>query len=102
MLEQIFGELTLRQVLVALFILVIFCGLAWLLRLFLVRIARRLAQKTKTHLDDAILSVLQKPLIAIVILAGLYLAVLTLPEEIAVWSYIDKGVAIVLSMLGIY
>ena len=83
MLEQIFGELSLRQVLVASSILVIFCGLAWLLRLFLVRITRRLAQKTRTLLDDAILSVLRKPLIAIVILAGLYLAVLTLPEEIA-------------------
>ncbi len=102
MLEQIFGELSLRQLLVASSILVVFIGLAWLLRLFLVRIARRLAQKTKTLLDDAILSALRKPLIAIVILAGLYLAVLTLPEEIAVWSYIAKGLAIVLSLLGIY
>jgi small conductance mechanosensitive channel len=102
MLEQIFGELSLRQVLVALSILVIFCGLAWLFRLFLVRIARRLAQKTKTHLDDAILSVLQKPLTAIVILAGLYLAVLTLPEEIAAWSYTAKGLATVLSLVGIF
>lgn len=102
MLEQVFGELSLRQILVALSILVIFCGLAWLFRLFLVRIARRLAQKTKTHLDDAILSVLQKPLIAIVILAGLYVAVLTLPQEIVAWSYMAKGLAIVLSLLGIY
>ena len=101
-MEQIFGELSLRQGLVALSILVIFVGLALLFRLFLVRIARKLAQKTKTKLDDAILSVLQKPLTAIVILAGLYVAVLTLPQEVDAWSYITKGLATVLSLLGIY
>jgi len=100
--EQIFGELSLRQILVALFILVVFVGLAWLFRLFLVRIARRLAQKTKTLLDDAILSTLRKPLIAIVILAGLYIAVLTLPQEVAIWWYLAKALATVLSLLGIY
>jgi small conductance mechanosensitive channel len=102
MLEQIFGELSLRQVLVALSILVVFVVLAWLFRLFLVRIARRLAQKTKTNLDDAILAALQKPLIGIVILAGLYLAVLSFHEATDAWSYITRGLAIVLSLLGIY
>ena len=102
MLEQIFVELSLRQGLVALSILIVFVGLAWLFRLFLVRIARKLAQKTKTHLDDTILSVLQKPLTAIVILAGLYVAVLTLPQEVDVWWYSAKALAMVLSLLGIY
>src|SRR4030042_6227869 len=102
MLEQIFGELSLRQGLVALSILIVFVGLAWLFRLFLVRIARKLAQKTKTHLEDTILSVLQKPLTAIVILAGLYVAVLTLPQEVDVWWYSAKALATVLSLLGIY
>jgi uncharacterized membrane protein len=83
-------------------ILVVFVGLAWLFRLFLVRIARKLAQKTKTKLDDAVLSLLQKPLIAIVILAGLYLAVLSFHEGTDAWLYITKGLAILLSLLGIY
>ena len=102
MLEQIFGELSLRQVLVALSILVVFVVLAWLFRLFLVKIARRFAQKTKTNLDDVVLSALQKPLIAIVILAGLYLMVLSFHEEVAAWSYMAKGLATLLSLLSIY
>jgi hypothetical protein len=58
--EQLFGDLTVRQILISLLIFVGFIGLASLFRFFLVRLARRLAQKTKTNLDDAILSALEK------------------------------------------
>jgi hypothetical protein len=81
MVEQIFGGPSLRQILLALSIFVVFIGLAWLFHVFLVRAARRLAQKTKTKLGDAIISVLEKPVVVILVLTGLYLSVRFLPLE---------------------
>jgi small conductance mechanosensitive channel len=102
MFEQVFGELTSRQILLALSIFVVFIGLAWFFHVFLVRAARRLAQKTKTKLDDAIVSSLKKPVVAIIILVGLYLSAHLLPLEPAFLSYVAKGLLITLSLLGIY
>ncbi len=102
MFEQLIGELTLRQILVSFLIFGVFVGLTWLFRFFLRKVAKRLAQKTTTHLDDAIISALEKPVMAVIILAGLYLAVLSLPEELTMRLYLAKGLAIVLSLLGIY
>jgi small conductance mechanosensitive channel len=102
MLEQISGELPLRQVLLALSIFVVFLGLAWLFHVFLGRAARRLAQKTKTKLGDAIISALEKPVVVILVLTGLYLSVLLVPLEAILRSYLSKGLYIALSLLGIY
>jgi len=102
MLEQIFGELTSRQILLSLLTFSMFVVLAWLFHDFLVRAARRLAQKTKTKLDDAIVSSLKKPAVAIIILAGLYLSAHLLPLEPVFRSYVSKGLLIALSLLGIY
>jgi len=102
MFEQLVGELTLRQILFSLLIFGVFVGIAWLFYFFLRRVAKRLAQKTKTALGDALLSVLRRPVLAIILLAGLYLGVLSLPEELLARWYLDKGLAIVLSLLGIY
>ena len=102
MLEEIFGKLSLGQIIIAVSILVIFLGLAWLVRFVLVRFFRKLAKKSETKLDDAVLSAAQKPLFAIVILLGLYLAVLPFHNITDTWSYITRGLAIVLSLLGIY
>jgi small conductance mechanosensitive channel len=102
MLDQIFGTLTLRQITVALAIFIVFFGLAWFFRFLLVRFFTKLAEKTNNHLDDAILATLRKPLVVIIILVGLYLAVLTLQGEAAVWLYATKVMAVILSLLGIY
>jgi small conductance mechanosensitive channel len=102
MLEQISGELPLRQVLLALSIFVVFLGLAWLFHVFLGRAARRLAQKTKTKLGDAIISALEKPVVVILVLTGLHLSVLLVPLEAILRSYLSKGLYIALSLLGIY
>jgi small conductance mechanosensitive channel len=102
MFEQVFGELTSRQILLSLLIFSTFVVLAWLFHVFLVRAARRLAQKTKTKLDDAIVSSLKKPVVAIIILAGLYLSAHLLPLEPIFRSYLSKGLLIALSLLGIY
>jgi len=100
--EQLSGELTARQILISLLMFGAFIGLAWLFRFFLVRLARRLAQKTKAKLDDAIISALEKPVVVIIILGGLYLVALFLPLEATVRSYLSKGLYIALSLLGIY
>ena len=100
--EQLSGGLTSRQILVSLLVFGAFIGLAWLFRFFLVRLARRLAQKTKTNLDDAIVSALEKPVVVIIILGGLYLSVLLVPLEVVLRSYLSKGLYIALSLLGIY
>ena len=102
MFEQLSGGLTSRQILVSLLVFGAFIGLAWLFRFFLVRLARRLAQKTKTNLDDAIVSALEKPVVVIIILGGLYLSVLLVPLEVVLRSYLSKGLYIALSLLGIY
>lgn len=98
MFEQLFVELTPGQILFSLLIFGAFIGLAWLFRLFLFRLARRLAQKTKTKL----ISALEKPVVAILVLTGLYLSVLLLPLETVLRSYLSKGLYIALSLLGIY
>jgi small-conductance mechanosensitive channel len=102
MLEPIFGELSLRQILLALSIPVVFIGLACLFHIFLVRAARRLAQKTKTKLGDAIISALEKPVVVTLVLTGLYLSVRFLPLEAVLYSYLSKGLYITLYLLGIY
>jgi small-conductance mechanosensitive channel len=102
MLEQTFGGLTIKQIIVAVVILVAFCVLAWLLRFLLVKFVVRLVRRTTSTLDDAILAVMQKPLIIIVVLLGFYISVLTLPQESTVWSNTLKGLATVLSLMGIF
>ncbi len=102
MLEQLFGELTLRHILVSLLIFVAFIGIAWLLRVFLKKVAKRLAQRTKTQLDDTVLSALTKPVIAIIVLGGVCLSILSLPLEPVLRLYSSRGLSIVLSLLGIF
>ena len=94
MLEQTLGELPLTQILLALSILVAFIGLAWLFHVFLVRAARRLAQKTKTKLADAIVSALEKPIVVIIVLTGLYFSILLLPLESILRSYPSKALSV--------
>jgi moderate conductance mechanosensitive channel len=102
MLEQAFGILSLQQILVASAIVVIFIGLGLLFRFLLNRFFKKLSEKTKNTLDDVILATLRKPLVTILILAGLYIAILTLPREANVWIYASKALASLLSLLGIY
>jgi moderate conductance mechanosensitive channel len=101
MLGDIFRAPSMGEILIALLILIGFCGLAWILRIFLVRIVKKFAQKTQTNLDDAILASLQKPLIAIVILAGFFMAVVSFNGTTVGWLYLTRGLAIALSLMGI-
>jgi moderate conductance mechanosensitive channel len=102
MLDQTFGGLTLKEILYAISIIVEFAVVAWLFRFLLVKYVKKLTQKTKTNLDDAMLEVLQKPILWIVVSVGFYIATLTLQQESALWSSVTKGFATLLSLLGIY
>lgn len=101
MFEQLFVGLTARQILFSLLVLGAFIGLAWLFRFFLVRLARRPAQKTRTKLDNAIMQALKRPVVAIIVLTGLYLSTLVLPLESTLRFYLSKGLHIALGLLGI-
>jgi moderate conductance mechanosensitive channel len=100
-LEQVFVGLTVRQILFSLLIFGAFIGLAWLFRFFLVRLARRLAQKTKTKLHDTIVSALEKPVMVIIVLTGLYLSTLVLPLESILSFYLSRGLSVALGLLSI-
>lgn len=102
MLEQLFGELTLRQILTALIIIGVSVVLSWLFSLFLRKVAKRLTEKTRTGLDDVLLAALRKPLVIIILLAGFYFAVLSFPRDLAGWSYLSRGSASLMSLLGIF
>jgi moderate conductance mechanosensitive channel len=101
-LENTFAGLTLRQIIMVLSILILFIVVAWLVRYLLVIYVKKFAQKTKTNLDDNLLSSLRKPILSIVVLAGFYLASYTLSKEITAWSSVTKGFATLLSLLSIY
>lgn len=101
-MERLFGELSLVQLLFAALVLCLFIVLAWMFHFFLLRAAKKFAQKTKTELDNALILVAEKPLIAIIILTGIYVSSLFIPLESTLRSYLLKGVEIVLSLLGIY
>jgi small-conductance mechanosensitive channel len=97
-----FGDISLTKAVIAIAIVVVFLGLAWLVRFLLAKYVRKLMKKTATRLDDRVLSAVRVPIIIIVVLLGFYIAVLTLPQEANVWSYALKGLATALSLLGIF
>jgi small-conductance mechanosensitive channel len=101
-MEQTFLGLTIRQIIIAVVIVVVFCGLAWFIHFALEKWVKKYTKKTPTKLDDTILSAMQKPVIIIIILLGFYIAVVTLPQDEAAWSYTLKGLATALSLMGIF
>lgn len=102
MLEQIFEELTAAQIIGSILIIAAFVGLALFFKFYLKKVAKRLARKTKTPLDDVIISTAEKPLFAAIVLGGLYLAGIHLPLATVPDSLFTKAMSIVLSLLGIY
>jgi small-conductance mechanosensitive channel len=101
-MNQTFGDISSGRILIAIAIVVVFSGLAWLARFLLAKYIKKIMQKTTTRLDDSVLSIVRIPIITIVVLLGFYIAVLTLPQEANVWSYTLKGLATALSLMGIF
>jgi len=55
----------------------------WLFKHMMTRVAKRLARVTTTHLDDMLITAVEKPLEWVIVVLGLYLAIYTLrPPEI--------------------
>ncbi len=102
MVEQIFGQLTLRQVVFSLSVLVAFIILACIFRFVIFRVAKRLAQKNRSSLDDIIISAMHKPIILLTFVSGLYLAVFSLQEEIIAGVYVTRGLLTLIIVLGVY
>lgn len=102
MIEQIFGQTTTGHWIASLIILAVSIGLAFLFRFFLGRIARKLAAKTATGLDDALVSALSKPVIVIIVTGGVYFAALPLPLAAGASLYLSRGLLALLTLLGIY
>ncbi|MFH0913702.1 MAG: mechanosensitive ion channel family protein [Chloroflexota bacterium] len=97
-----FKGLSLTEIVIPLLVLAGSLLLAWFTHTFLVRLFKKLTQRTKITLDDAAISALERPLIAVFFLAGLYLALLYSPWEPVPKEYLSRGFLVVLSLLGIY
>ena len=91
-----------KQILIYTLVFGVFVGLAWLVHFFLRKVVKRITRKTRTLLDDAIVSALEKPIMAVIILAGVYLVTLSFPMEVIMRRYASQGLGIMLSLLGIY
>ena len=75
MFEQSFGQTGFGKILIYSLTFGVFVGLAWLVHFFLRKVVKRITRKTTTLLDDAVVSALEKPIMLIIILAGVYLAI---------------------------
>lgn len=102
MVEQVFDGLTIQHVSVALMILVISLGVAWLFRNWLLRIVHGLAVRTKSGVDDVIVGAFRKPFVALIAVAGAYFAVRILPWKAIIGQYVVAAVALTIGLLGLY
>ncbi len=74
MWEFIFLGNSIKQYVLALALLLLFFGLGQIFSLIIVKILKRLAEKTKTALDDILVAVIEKPFVFTLFIIGLYLA----------------------------
>lgn len=91
-----------KQIFLYSFVFGVFVGLAWLSHFLLRKAARRLAQTTKTTLDDDLVSGLEKPVMVLIVLAGVYFATLPFPMEDVVRKYVSQGLGIIFRLLIIF
>ena len=108
MLETTFLGLTGREIILSTGFFLGFLALAWILNWVLTRVVNRLVEKTGTSLDDLVLLALRRPLCIALGLAGLYLALISLPlaEAIRDWvvrwgyaAFVAVGIFFVVSVI---
>ncbi len=102
MLEQVFEGLAVQHASVALMILAISLGLAWLFRNWLLRIVHVLAARTKSGVDDVIVGAFRKPFVALIAVTGAYFAVRVLPWKANIGQYVVAVVLLAIGLLGLY
>lgn len=64
---------SLKSYIIALAVLLLFIGVGKLFSLFIVKIIKKIAKRTKTMLDDILISVLEKPFVFALFIVGIYL-----------------------------
>lgn len=89
-----FGN-TIQNYLIAAGVFLVFLISGTILRFVLTKVIKKLAKKTKTKLDDTIVTVINKVVVFIIILTGFYLGIrsLVLPENI--FSIVEKAVQVI-------
>lgn len=93
---------TAEDLLVSLAILAAFVLAAWLARQLFNKAIRRLAQRTGTYLDNAIIAGINKPLILAIIVCGVYVAVVRLPLAQGIYPVLTRAFPTALVLLAIY
>ena len=102
MLDTLFSGVTVRQILFAITVVLLFAIVAWITRFLMLKILKKMVKKTRNKLDDAIFTVLRRPVILIVVILGFYIAAATLPQDAGPWADISRGLATLMSLLAIY
>ncbi|MCD6109801.1 mechanosensitive ion channel family protein [bacterium] len=90
-----FGN-TIQTYLVAAGIFVVSLIIAIILNIIIRKTFNKFAKKTKTKLDDTILQIIQKVVIFIIVLGGVYFALKSLNFQENVWIYIEKATQVIL------
>ncbi|MBI2859663.1 MAG: mechanosensitive ion channel family protein [Chloroflexi bacterium] len=95
-------DLFLNAIVPAMGILVAVIVLAWILHVLLARLGRVLTRLAGNQIEKRILSSLERRVIALIALIGLYVLALYVPLEGPVRFYISKGFYILVVVVGAY
>ncbi len=74
----------------------------WISSLIFGKVLRSLTRRTRTYLDNAIATAIDRPLIATILVVGFYIATFSLPLEPRVRAWLDAGFSTALGLVGIY
>jgi moderate conductance mechanosensitive channel len=94
------GQVVLKEIIIAIAIILVFFGFAWVFYFLLRRWLSHLSKKTKTVLDDLMIKAIEWPIFAAIILSGLYLSSAYLPIETQYDFQISRGFHLVFILLG--
>ncbi len=93
-LNQVFLGIPLYRFVLALLVFFAFIFLRKIFVLIIIRSLRRLTKKTKTEIDDILLSIISKPAVFIFVILGVYLALRILGIEVELINRILKSLII--------
>ncbi len=93
-LNQVFMGIPLYRFVLALLVFFAFIFLRKIFVLIIIRSLRRLTKKTKTEIDDILLSIISKPAVFIFVILGVYLALRILGIEVELINRVLKSLII--------
>jgi MscS family membrane protein len=89
-----FGN-TIKQYFIAIGIFLISVLAAIITKYIIINAMQKLAKKTKTKLDDTIVKIINKVLIFVIILAGVYFGIKSLNISQNIWGLIEKTIQVI-------